>query len=130
MGLSMLMLMARGSDAYMRLGRLVAGVSGKTLKHRRDTYLQLFMRTLQKRVSRGHHCNVMMHIMGNFKGDLSPDDKLELRQLFDAYKASLVPLSTPIALLSHHLRRHPKEYLTRQHYLTPYPHTLALRAVM
>ena len=64
----MLMLMARGSDAYMRLGRLVAGVSGKTLIHRRDTYLQLFMQTLQKRVTRGHHCNVMMHIMGNFKG--------------------------------------------------------------
>lgn len=125
-----LLLMARGSEAYRRLGRIVAGVNRKELAQRRRSYIQLFMHTLQKRVSRRHHYNVLQHIMGYFKNDLPPDDKQELLQVFDAYKASLVPLTTPLALLSHHLRKHPKDYLARQQYLTPYPHTLALRAAV
>jgi uncharacterized protein YbgA (DUF1722 family)/uncharacterized protein YbbK (DUF523 family) len=125
-----LMLMARGSEAYTRLGRIVAGVSKRTCKERRDTYIAAFMETMAKRVSRNHHYNVLQHIMGYFKRDLSSADKQELMNLFDSYRASQIPLAAPVTLLSHHLRKHPDAYLARQHYLKPYPDTLALRALV
>lgn len=125
-----LMLMARGSEAYRRLGRIVAGVSRKTLQERREAYIALFMQTLGKRVSRNHHYNVLQHIMGFFKRELTTEDKQELMDVFDAYRASQIPLAAPVTLLSHHLRKHPDAYLARQHYLKPYPNTLALRALV
>lgn len=125
-----LMLMARGSEAYARLGRIVAGVREKTLQARRDSYIAAFMETMAKRVSRSHHYNVLQHVMGYFKRGLSAADKRELLEVFDSYRASQVPLAAPVTLLNHHLRKHPDAYLARQHYLKPYPDTLALRALV
>ena len=123
-----LMLMARGSESYTQLGRMVAGVNRNTLKERRETYIAFFMQTLGKRVSRNHHYNVLQHIMGYFKRKLNSEDKRELIEVFDSYRTSLVPLAAPITLLSHHLRKNPDAYLARQHYFNPYPNKLALRA--
>ena len=123
-----LMLMLRGSNQYSALGRLVAGVTKTTLAERREQYITLFMQTLAKSVSRKHHCNVMQHMLGYFKKALSGEDKQELLSIFHAYKDSQVPLSTPLTLLTHHLRKFPNNYLGQQYYLKPYPETLALRA--
>ncbi len=125
-----LLLMARGSEAYMRLGRIVSGVTRATLEQQREVYILQFMQTLKKKVSRGHHYNVLQHIMGYFKNNLSAEDKQELISIFDAYRAEQVPLTTPVTLLSHHLRKHPDDYLESQYYFTPYPGTLALRAAV
>ncbi len=72
-------------------------------------------------ISRNHHYNVLQHIMGYFKRDLAQEDKRELLDVFNAYRALQVPLAAPVTLLSHHLRKHPDAYLARQHYLKPYP---------
>ena len=42
-------------------------------------------------------------------------------------QAGLVPLVVPITLLNHHFRRHPDDYVSRQHYLAPHPRELMLR---
>lgn len=88
------------------------------------------METMAKRVSRGHHYNVLQHIMGYFKKNMSGADKQELLDLFQSYRLTQVPLATPVALLKHYLRKHPDSYLAQQHYLKPYPDSLALRAVI
>ena len=123
-----LMLMLQGSDAYSELGRIVAGVTSQTLADRREQYIALFMETMARRATRKHHYNVLEHIMGYFKKAITSEDKHELLTMFQSYRASHVPLSTPIALLSHHLRKNPDRYLQRQHYFKPYPDSLALRA--
>ncbi len=123
-----LMLLLQGSDSYRRLGRIVAGVTAQTLAERRNEYIHLFMGTLAKRATRKHHYNVLQHIMGYFKKAISGDDKQELLNIFQSYRESQVPLSTPLTLLSHHLRKNPDGYLERQHYFKPYPASLALRA--
>ena len=123
-----LMLLLQGSDSYRSLGRIVAGVTAQTLAERRNQYIHLFMAILAKRASRKHHYNVLQHIMGYFKKAISGDDKQELLNIFQSYRESQVPLSTPLTLLSHHLRKNPHDYLSRQHYFKPYPATLALRA--
>ena len=121
-------LMARGGDAYRTLGRMIAGVTRATLAERRAAYIPLFMQTLEQRVSRKRHFNVLQHVMGYFKQVLSPQDKAELLAVFESYRREETPLSTPVVLLSHHLRRHPNVYLSRQHYFRPYPDALGLRA--
>ena len=125
-----LMLMARGTEAYIQLGRIVSGVQKHNLKQRRDAYIAGFMETMTQRVSRGRHYNVLQHIMGYFKRSLNGADKQELLDLFQSYRLTQVPLATPVALLKHHLRKHPDSYLAQQHYLKPYPDSLALRALI
>lgn len=125
-----LMLMARGPQCYSRLGRIVAGVTHADLAERRDKYIQEFMQVMRKLVTRKLHYNVLQHVMGYFKRNIDSDDKMELLSLMQSYRESHVPLATPIALLRHHLRKHPDRYLRQQHYLEPYPDALALRAVI
>lgn len=125
-----LMLMARGSDAYTRLGRIVAGVRPGDLARRRTAYIAQFMHTLARRVSRGQHCNVLQHAMGHFKRRLSAADKSELLDLLRAYRQCEVPLAAPMVMLRHHLRNHPDPWLGQQHYLSPYPDGLALHALL
>ncbi len=123
-----LMLLARGTEAYTQLGRIVAGVQKSDLAKRRATYIASFMQVMAGRVSRKRHCNVLQHMMGYLKKTLSHGDKQELLDLFQSYRLTQIPLATPLVLLKHHLRNHPVGYLAQQHYLKPYPDTLALRS--
>ncbi|MDO6459485.1 DUF523 and DUF1722 domain-containing protein [Granulosicoccaceae sp. 1_MG-2023] len=125
-----LMLMARGGHCYAELGRLVAGVRREDLPSRRREYIQRFMEIMAEHPDRGRQVNVLMHVMGYFKKSLDGHDKQELLRLFEAYKAGDVPLVAPLILLKHHLRVFPDPYLQTQHYLDPFPESLALRSVI
>ncbi len=125
-----LQLMARGSHLYRELGRLAAGTNRHNLDEKRDAYISRFMEVMALRPHRGQHVSVMQHIQGYLKRKIGREDKSELVTLFEAFRARQVPLITPITLLRHHLRNHPDSYLSQQHYLTPFPDALALRAVL
>ncbi|RME34650.1 MAG: DUF1722 domain-containing protein [Gammaproteobacteria bacterium] len=125
-----LLLMARGSDAYTGLGRIVSGVTRETLAERRGRYIRRFMEVLSKRVSRAQHYNVLQHILGHFRRRLAPADRRELLDLFGSYRSAEVPLAAPLTLLRHHLRRNPDPWLDQQYYFRPYPDALALRAAV
>jgi uncharacterized protein YbgA (DUF1722 family) len=47
--------------------------------------------------------------------------------MIDDYRRGLVPLSVPLALLGHHVRKHGVRHLQRQVFLDPYPRELMLR---
>lgn len=121
-------LMLRGSDTYRRLGRIVSGVTRETLAERRSLYIATFMQALEKKAQRGHHVNVLQHMMGYLKRQLDSAEKAELLEVFRAYREAETPLIAPLVLMRHHLSRHPIPYLERQHYLQPYPSSLGLRA--
>ncbi|MGA1561858.1 MAG: YbgA family protein [Gammaproteobacteria bacterium] len=124
------MLMARGGDWYVRLGRIVAGVTRENMHDRATAYIQHFMQVMARVVTRKRQINVLQHAMGYLKQDLAAADKQELLEVFQAYRHAYVPLAAPLTLLRHHLRKHPQEYLARQHYFEPYPDALALRAAI
>ena len=50
--------------------------------------------------------------------------------MFEAYRQRQLPLVTPVTLLRHHLRVHPQNYISEQHYLEPFPEQLALRSAL
>lgn len=125
-----LMLMARGSSYYQELGRMVAGTTTADLEQRRDAYIHRFMEVMAMSSKPGRHVNVLQHILGYLKEVLTKEDKKELLSVFEAYRQRQLPLITAVTLLRHHLRVHPQEYINKQHYLNPFPESLALRSVL
>ena len=89
-------------------------------------YFSLFMQALSRTASRKKHTNVLMHIQGFFKKQLSFDEKAELTQEIEHYRLGYVPLLAPLTLLKHHLKTHPNDYLQKQVYLQPFPLELGL----
>ena len=73
------------------------------------------------------HINVLQHVMGYFKKQLSSDEKQELLEVFDQYRSEYVPLLVPITLINHYVRKYDQPYLKQQTYLNPHPVELKLR---
>ena len=61
---------------------------------------------------------------------LDASDRAEMVEVIDQYREGLLPLVDPITLLNHHFRRHPSDYVARQHYLSPHPRELMLRNLL
>jgi len=120
-------LLAHDEPIYRQLGRMVAEVDDNNLQALANNYIDMLMGGLKKPASRKRHTNVLMHIMGFFKNQLSAEDKQEMLDILDAYRLGLVPLIVPITMLRHHLRRSPHPYIEQQYYMNPYPEELMLR---
>jgi len=122
-----LLIMAHSPEHYRQMGKLVADASQKPLKDILNEYITLLMESTKKRATRSKHQNVMHHILGYFKKDLTSDEKSELLELIDRYKKEQLPLIVPITLLNHYIRKYQKLYLTEQYYLNTHPIELNLR---
>jgi uncharacterized protein YbgA (DUF1722 family)/uncharacterized protein YbbK (DUF523 family) len=123
-----LTLMAHSPTHYTEMGRLVAKAGTIPWTELSATYGRLFLEGLALLGTRRKHVNVLQHLMGYLKKDLSGDDKQELLALIEDYRQELVPLIVPLTLLRHHLRRHAvPEWVWQQVYLNPYPKELMLR---
>ncbi|MDZ7753555.1 MAG: DUF523 and DUF1722 domain-containing protein [Gammaproteobacteria bacterium] len=122
-----LMLMAHCQQTYRDLGRLVAEAGRRPMAELAQEYITRLMAAFKKKVTRGRHVNVLLHLMGYLKDHLDSGDKAELVDAFETYRAGRLPLIVPITLLRHHFRRHPDPYIDAQFYLTPHPDELMLR---
>jgi uncharacterized protein YbgA (DUF1722 family) len=122
-----LLLLSHSPKHYSLLGRLVAEAKkhGKETLHAR--YVRLLLEGLSLMATVKKNTNVLHHIMGYFKKDLSRDEKEELLEVIGQYHGGLVPLIVPVTMLKHYVRRLDVEYLKRQYYLNPHPMELMLR---
>lgn len=120
-------LLSRDESVYRAMGPLVAGAYQDNLECIAEQYIERLMQALKKPASRKRHSNVLMHLLGYFKEVLSRDEKREMLEILDQYRAGVVPLVVPLTLLQHHLRRAPDPYLEQQTYFDPYPRELGLR---
>lgn len=120
-------LLSHSPELYRELGRLVADAGSRPLRELKQEYGATFMRALALRATPRKHVNVLTHLLGFLKRDLDADDKAEILEQIDAYRAGLVPLIVPLTLLKHHFRRHPQDWVGAQTYLNPYPDELMLR---
>ena len=109
------------------LGKLVADAKQHAPSDLYAQYQALFMEALRLKATVRRHCNTLQHVMGFFKKDLSPDEKQELLEVIDQYRAGYVPLIVPITLLNHYVRKYGPDYLAQQYYLHPHPIELSLR---
>lgn len=122
-----LLIMAHSVEHYRRLGKLVAQAGKLPANELTDNYQRQLLEALRLKATIAKQINVMQHIMGYFKKQLSPDEKQEMLQLLDAYRAEQLPLVVPLTLLNHYVRKYAQPYLAEQTYLNPHPQELKLR---
>lgn len=122
-----LLLMAHHVPTYRELGRLVASPKDYDREELFQLYQERLCYALSLRQTAKKNVNVLQHIAGYFKKDLSRDEKQELQELIQSYHQGLVPLIVPSTLLNHYVRKYQKDYLQDQVYLSPHPLELKLR---
>ncbi len=122
-----LLLMAHSPALYREMGKLVATVKQHPPQEFAGLYLARLMQATSHPATRAKHQNVLQHIMGYFKAELSASEKAELLEVIHNYCNRLLPLIVPVTLLNHYVRKYDKPYLAEQYYLQPHPQELALR---
>ncbi|MEM8765941.1 MAG: DUF523 and DUF1722 domain-containing protein [Pseudomonadota bacterium] len=120
------LLMAHSVPAYQEAGRLLSNLK-EDFDAKAQRYINVLMTGLASPASRGGHANVLAHLQGYLKRELDSTSRQELAALIQAYRQGEQPLLAPLALLRHHFRRHPDEYVTYQSYLDPHPEAAGLR---
>ncbi len=111
---------------YREMGQLLSRINKDNLLEIAEQYILLLMTTLKSVVNRGQHVNVLQHIQGYLKKELTPDDKAELCELIERYRSGEIPLIVPLTLLKHHFRKSPDTYIDESYYMSPYPQELLL----
>jgi uncharacterized protein YbgA (DUF1722 family)/uncharacterized protein YbbK (DUF523 family) len=122
-----LLIMAHSTQIYRDMGSLVA--HGREMKWPElvPRYEELFMKALALHATVKKNTNVLMHIMGYFKRELSSDEKDEILGIINQYHDHLLPLIVPLTLLKHYVSKYDQLYLKQQVYLSPHPVELMLR---
>jgi uncharacterized protein YbgA (DUF1722 family)/uncharacterized protein YbbK (DUF523 family) len=121
------LLLAHSPAHYQSLGRVVAEQAALGEREAAGRYCRGYMEAMKTRPSVRKHVNVLQHMAGFFRTQLDRDGRSELAQSIADYRAGLVPLAVPIALVRHHAREYAVGYLNSQTYLEPAPKELKLR---
>jgi uncharacterized protein YbgA (DUF1722 family) len=109
------------------LGRLVSQGKQYSRPELFARYFLSLMEGLRLMATTKKHANVLQHMAGYFKKQLSSEEKQELLDLISQYHRGLVPLVVPITLVQHYVRKYDEPYLRSQVYLQPHPTELMLR---
>jgi uncharacterized protein YbgA (DUF1722 family)/uncharacterized protein YbbK (DUF523 family) len=122
-----LLMMSHSPKHSRMMGKLVAEGKGIPAKALFEQYETLLIEALRLKTTLKKNVNVLQHIMGYFKRQLSPDEKQELLEILEQYRKEYVPLIVPVTLLNHYVRKYQQPYLAQQVYLNPHPMALKLR---
>ena len=122
-----LLLLSHSPSHHRQMGKLVAAGKQLPVDELYEQYEALFTGALQLKPTLRKNINVLQHIMGYFKKELTPDEKQELIEIMDEYRNGYIPLIVPVTLLNHFVRKYEPPYLRQQSYLEPHPAELQLR---
>lgn len=123
-----LLLLSHSQDEYRELGRFVAKMeTWASLDDYAFEYRNRLMRLLAHPSTRRNHTNVLMHVQGYFRRQLTSAQRQELALLIDRYRRGVQPLLAPITMLKHYMAEFPHPWLAQQRYFDPYPEALRLR---
>jgi uncharacterized protein YbgA (DUF1722 family)/uncharacterized protein YbbK (DUF523 family) len=122
-----LLIMSHSPKHYGLLGKLVAQMKEIPLPEMYERYQTLLMEALRLKTTIKKNANVLLHVMGYFKKNLSPAEKEELLRIVNNYQKGYIPLIVPVTLLNHYLWKYDQNYLKSQYYLDPHPLELKLR---
>jgi len=122
-----LLILSHSPKHFSVLGRLVASAKQHKSEYLQSEYRRNLMEGLSLLATVKKNTNVLMHIVGYFKKQLTSDEKQELLEVIDNYHKKLIPLIVPITLIKHYVRKYDEPYLKKQYYLNPHPVELMLR---
>jgi uncharacterized protein YbgA (DUF1722 family)/uncharacterized protein YbbK (DUF523 family) len=122
-----LLILSHSPEIYRAMGKLVAEGKNFPLQTLYEKYEGLLMPALQLRTTAKKNANVLQHMLGYFKEQLSPAEKREMLEIINQYRQELFPLIVPLTLMNHYVRKYNQPYLKEQIYLNPHPLELQLR---
>ena len=122
-----LLILSHSPKYYQMMGKLVAKAKEIPIKELYQQYQAILMEALQLKTTPKKNTNVLQHMMGYFREQLSADEKRELLKVIDLYRKEIIPLIVPITLINHYVRKYDQPYLKEQVYLYPHPSELQLR---
>jgi uncharacterized protein YbgA (DUF1722 family)/uncharacterized protein YbbK (DUF523 family) len=122
-----LLILSHSPKHYQAMGKLVAKAKEVPIKELYQQYQTILVETLQLKTTPKKNANVLQHMMGYFKEELSSGEKQELLEVIDHYRKEYIPLIVPITLMQHYVRKYDQPYLKQQIYLNPHPLELQLR---
>lgn len=121
------LLLAHSPKHYESLGRLVAHGKKLTRHELIEKYGNMFMEGLAVKSNAKKNVNVLHHIIGFLRDQLTMLEKEDILQTIDDYHKELVPLIVPITLIRHYIKKYDIAYIKTQVYLSPHPKELMLR---
>jgi uncharacterized protein YbgA (DUF1722 family)/uncharacterized protein YbbK (DUF523 family) len=121
------LLLAHSRQHYQYLGRLVARADRYGPKELMKRYGAVFMEALAVKATTRKHVNVLHHLVGHMKEQLTRSERAELDEAIDDYHRGIVPLIVPVRLVKQYVVTHSVEYIRNQVYLNPHPKELKLR---
>jgi uncharacterized protein YbgA (DUF1722 family)/uncharacterized protein YbbK (DUF523 family) len=122
-----LLILSHSQKHYRLMGKLVANGKQMPIEDLYHQYESLLMEALKLKTTIRKNSNVLQHLMGYFKKELTADEKQELIEVFGQYRDGYLPLLVPITLINHYTRKYDQPYLKQQTYLNPHPLELKLR---
>ena len=122
-----LLILSHSPRRYQLMGELVAQAKDLPLKELYWQYQTLLMESLKLKATPQKNANVLQHMTGYFKEQLSSDEKQELLEVIDHYRKEYIPFIVPMTLINHYVRKYDQPYLKQQVYLNPHPLELQLR---
>ena len=122
-----LLILSHSPKHYQTMGKLVAKAKALSIRELYQQYQAILMEALKLGTTPKKNTNVLQHMMGYFKEQLSADERQELLEAIDHYRQEYIPLLAPITLIQHYVRKYDQPYLKRQVYLNPHPLELRLR---
>jgi uncharacterized protein YbgA (DUF1722 family)/uncharacterized protein YbbK (DUF523 family) len=122
-----LLILSHSPKHYKVMGKLVAEGKQMPMNKLYAQYETTLMEALTLKTTTKKNLNVLQHLMGYFKKQLSSDEKQELLDVFEQYRNEYVPLMVPLTLINHFVRKYDQPYLKLQTYLNPHPVELKLR---
>lgn len=124
------LLQSKHEANYRLLGKIVANHEQKSLKESTETYIALFKKTIAHKGSIGKTVNVLQHMVGFFKKELTSAEKQELHLQIEAFRDEIVPLIAVMNTIEFLAKKYEIHYLLGQKFLNPYPKDLALRSMI
>jgi uncharacterized protein YbgA (DUF1722 family)/uncharacterized protein YbbK (DUF523 family) len=122
-----LLILAHSTEHYRELGKLVAQAKELPAPELYERYQSRLMEALRLKATPKKNTNVLHHLMGYFKQELTAEEKQELLEIIENYRQGYVPLVVPVTLINHYVRKYHQPYLQEQFYLHPHPAELQLR---
>jgi uncharacterized protein YbgA (DUF1722 family)/uncharacterized protein YbbK (DUF523 family) len=122
-----LLILAHSPGHYKATGRLLAEAKAIPVRELYAQYQIILMEALRLKATPKKNANVLMHMMGYFKKQLSSGEKVELLEVIDNHRKGYLPLIVPVTLINHYVKKYDQPYLKGQIYLNPHPLELQLR---
>jgi uncharacterized protein YbgA (DUF1722 family)/uncharacterized protein YbbK (DUF523 family) len=122
-----LLILSHSAVHYREMGRLVAAAKSIPRKDLFSRYETMLMQALRLKATGKKNTDVLFHMLGYLKRELSRDEKEEMLEIIEQYRSGHLPLIVPVTLIKHYVRKYDQPYLKQQIYLDPHPISLLLR---